>query len=204
MAMLKSLSSALKDPKNCDGLKLSLKETQLPEDIFKLTQLSEFYLEAPYLKELPSLLKLTKLKHFSLKASSFTGTLSDLFHHPSLQYLKVIETPVSDFTFKLEKHMAPLVSLTLKLCEIKKLPLELGELTTLQELYLPGNQLKELPFTIPGLVELKRLNLDSNSFEKFPDLIGHLPKLMHISIDHNKFNEAEKARIQRQFNITPN
>ena len=204
MAMLKSLSSALKDPVNCHSLKLSIKEVQLPEDIFKLTQLSELYLEAPYLKELPSLLKLGKLKHFSLKAPAFTGSLNEFFYHPSLQYLKVAETPVSDFNFKLEKHMAPLVSLTLKLCEIKKLPLELGELTTLQELYLPGNQLKELPFTMPGLVKLKRLNLDSNCFEKFPDLVGHLPKLMHLSIDHNKFNEAEKARIQRQFNIIPN
>lgn len=204
MAMFKSLSAALNDSFNCHSLKLSIKGKQFPEDLFKLANLTELYIEASDLKELPSLTRLTKLKYFSLKASSFKGSLADLFLHQSLEHLKVTETPVPDFTFKLEKKMAPLLSLTLKDCGIQKLPLEIGELALLTELHLPANQLKELPFTMPGLVELKRLNLDSNSFETFPDIIGHFPRLKHLSIDHNKFSEAEKARIHRQFNLTPN
>lgn len=204
MAMYKTLAKALENKAECEMLKLTVKDKSLPSELFELERLSELYLEGSHLIELPDLSRLTHLRFLSVKAPAFLGSVEHLFQLPTLKVLKLIETPLAHFTFKLEKKMTPLTHLTMKKCALKKLPLELGELNNLQELFLPENLITELPFTFPGLVKLKRLNLDSNHFEKFPDLIGHMPALAHISIDHNKFNESEKARIQRQFNITPN
>jgi len=203
MGMFKSLAEAEKNPADCAVLKLTIKGSTLPEGLFKLAQLQELYLEAPLIKTLPDFSAFPKLRLLSIKAPSLESGIAALFLLPNLQNLKVLDTPLDPFTMKLEKKMAPLSSLSLKSCGIKKLPLELGELTLLQELGLQDNELAELPFTFPGLINLKRLNLDANRFTTFPDLVGELNKLQHISIDSNQFSESERARIQRQFNITP-
>lgn len=204
MAMFKSLPEALKDPASCTTLKLSVRGKEIPAELFQLHALKELYLEAPLLKELPSLAGLSKLQVVSLKAPVLNGEVSPLFHLPELKNLKLIETPLEPLKIELKSIMAPLQWLTMKSCGLRALPLELGELTKLEELVVPDNELKELPFTFVGLIKLKRLNLDGNAFVKFPDSIKELPQLHHVSIDGNHFSEAEKARIQRQFGLTPN
>ena len=204
MAMFKSLSEGLKNADSCTTLKLSLKGKELPPELFTLTKLEELYLEAPQLKELPDMMSFESLKLLSLKAVVFKGSVAELFHLPSLRNLKLIETPLEPLTIKLATKMAPLQWLTMKACGLKALPLEMGELATLEELILPDNALKELPFTFNGLIKLKRLNLDGNAFKKFPDHLNELKKLLHVSIDGNHFPDDEKARIQRQFGLSPN
>lgn len=203
MAMFKSLSEALKNSEQCTALKLTLKSPEFPAELFTLTNLQELYVEAPFLKTLPALGTLSQLQLLSLKAPVLQSPISELFLLPHLRNLKVLETPLEELTLKLQRPMAPLRFLTLKQCNLRKLPLELGEWQHLEELMLAHNHLSELPFTFNGLTKLKRLNLDSNAFTKFPDTISELPSLLHVSCDGNLFSEEEKSRIQRQFGLSP-
>jgi Leucine-rich repeat (LRR) protein len=120
---------------------------------------------------------------------------------PHLENLKIIDTPLASFLLPLGNAPAPLKSLTIKNCSLKKLPEEISMLWQIQEMNLSGNDLDNLPYSFMDLKNLRRLNLDHNEFRKFPDEIKRNPSLQHLSIDHNKFSEEEKERIQRQFHI---
>ncbi len=145
-----------------------------------------------------------KLKILSLKWPSFKGEISGVFTLPSLENLKIIETPLTRLTFPLGQINAPLKSLTIKNCGLTNLPEEFSMLTHIEELNLSGNDLTDLPHSFPAIRNLRRLNLDSNAFEKLPNLVKQMKKLSHLSIDNNKFSDDEKARIHREFNLWPN
>jgi leucine-rich repeat protein SHOC2 len=204
MKLYKNLTSALTERDNVRAIKLSLKDAQFPLGLFDLPNLEEAYLEGEC-KSFPNQIPgWSKLKILSIKWENFSGDLSPIFSLPSLENLKIIETPIKRFILPLGKINAPLKFLTIKSCNLEKLPEEISMCTQLQDLYLPGNKLTELPFAFKELQKLKRLNLDSNKFTQFPDQIKSMPNLGHLSIDGNLFSEDEKARIQREFHISPN
>ena len=203
MNLYKNLTSALKERDEVRAIKLSLKGT-FPIELFDLLNLEEVYLEGEC-ETFPDKIKgWEKLKILSIKWEKFKGDLSPVFSLPSLESLKIIETPIKTFLLPLGKINAPLRLLTIKSCGLQKLPEEISMFTKLQEFHLPGNQLTSLPFAFKELHQLRRLNLDSNSFKFFPDLIKSMKTLTHLSIDGNSFDEDEKARIQREFHIWPN
>lgn len=202
MKLYKSLSSALKEPHEVGALKLSL-AGKFPADIFKLPYLRELYLEGICSDfHLPDN-SFPELRILSLKCDSFQGELAEIFRLRHLENLKIIETPLKRLLLPIGAFHSSLKSLTIKSCELEGLPEEIESLQELSELYLSGNKLTALPHSFPGLSRLKRLNLDDNKFSQFPDLIQQMPQLKHLSIDGNDFSEDEKARIQRQFHITP-
>jgi Leucine-rich repeat (LRR) protein len=204
MKLYKNLTNALSEREAVRAIKLSLKDLNFPAGLFDLPHLEEAYLEGEC-KNFPDKIQgWNKLKILSIKWSNFTGDLSPLFSLPSLENLKIIETPIKTIILPLGKINAPLKFLTIKSCNLEKLPEEISMCTQLQDLYLPGNNLKELPFAFKELQKLKRLNLDSNAFANFPNQIKSMPNLGHLSIDGNLFSEEEKARIQREFNLSPN
>lgn len=63
---------------------------------------------------------------------------------------------------------------------------EFGNLTNLRELYLRDNQLSSLPQTFKKLTNLKSLSLASNQFKAFPTQIVALTNLKNLNIDSNK------------------
>lgn len=203
MNLYKNLTSALKEREDVKAIKLSLKGT-FPIELFDLLNLEEVYLEGECEKFPDKIKGWDKLKILSIKWEKFKGDLSPVFSLPSLESLKIIETPIKTFLLPLGKINAPLRLLTIKSCGLQKLPEEISMFTKLQEFHLPGNQLTSLPFSFKELHQLRRLNLDSNSFKVFPDLIKSMKTLTHLSIDGNSFDEDEKARIQREFHIWPN
>ncbi len=123
---------------------------------------------------------------------------------PHLENLKIIETPLDTFLLPLGFTPAPVKSLTIKDCGLKKLPEEISMLWNLREMNLSGNDLESLPKSFMDLQQLKRLNLDHNHFSTFPDAIKRMPHLKHLSIDHNVFPNEEKERIQREYHLWPN
>ncbi len=200
MKLYKNLNTALKESEEVEALKVTL-SGKFPHELFMLGNLRELYLEGD-IQELPRLGSLwPKLKVLSIKWPAFSGDLSGFFSLPSLENLKIIETPMKRLTLPLGHVNSPMKSLTIKSCDLTELPEEISMLTQLQELNLSGNELTALPHSFPALFHLRRLNLDSNNFERFPDLIKSMKTLSHLSIDGNKFAEEEKARIQRLFNI---
>lgn len=204
MKLYKNLTSALTERDDVRAIKLSLKDAQFPTGLFDLPNLEEAYLEGEC-KSFPNQISgWSKLKILSIKWANFSGDLSSVFSLPSLENLKIIETPIKTFILPLGRINAPLKFLSIKGCGLQNLPEEISMFTNLQEFHLPNNNLTTLPFAFRELKQLKRLNLDSNSFSHFPDLIKTMKTLTHLSIDGNAFDEDEKARIQREFHIWPN
>jgi len=201
--MFKNLKSALEERESVTALKLSVKDKNLPEELFHFPHLRELYLEAPALTELPSDMNAWReLTLLQLRAPGFKGSLAPLFHLPKLTNLKTAETPLHPLRLAIGGTKAPLRFLTLKDAGLQSLPEEFGELSTIEELHLPGNLLKSLPASFADLKKLKWINLDGNELEVFPEVLAKLPLLKHLSIDGNSFSEVEKERIQRKFNLT--
>ncbi len=202
MPMFKSLAKALEKRIEARALKLALKGSTLPAELFDLTELRELYLDAPELTTLPTLLPFSQLTHLEMSAPTLDGDLAPLFALKRLQVLKLHHTPLR--TLPLGHSTAPLRFLTLKACGLKNLPPEFGELLQeLEELSLASNELKELPGSFRELRKLKRLNLDANRLEIFPTVLGEMKNLKHLSLDHNLFSQDERERIQREYHLTP-
>lgn len=203
MKLFKSLAQATREREEVRALKINVKEESFPENLLDFPNLGELYLEGNC-KRFPSTPGWAQLKVLSIKWPLFNGDLSPLFDLPALENLKIIETPMKSFRLPLGHAAAPLKSLTIKDCNLEKLPEEISMLQEVTELNLSGNKLTRLPASFIALKNLKRLNLDKNSFSKFPDAIKSIPALGHLSIDGNQFPEEEKERIQREFHIWVN
>jgi Leucine-rich repeat (LRR) protein len=198
--LFKSLSSALANRNQVQALKITVKGEEFPQELLDFPQLKELYLEGPC-KKFPSEPNWKHLKILSIKWPEFLGDLSDIFALPCLENLKIIGTPLKQFLLPLGHAAAPLKSLTIKDCNLERLPEEISMLEGLNEMNLSGNKLTQIPVSFQDLTHLKRLNLDHNSFTHFPDIIKKAPALTHLSIDGNAFSDEEKARIQREYHI---
>lgn len=203
MKLYKSLSSALREREEVRFLKLTIKEEQLPPELFFFSELEELYLEGE-VTQVPHLGNpFPKLRVLSLVLPKFRGSLAEVFTLPSLENLKLQNTPQKMLLLPIGVVNTRLKFLTIKSCGLENVPEEIEALSALEEVNLSLNELSKLPQSLPGLTRLKRLNLDSNKFSKFPDIVKSVPALSHLSIDNNLFSEDERARIQRVFNITP-
>jgi len=179
--MFKNFKSALKNPKLVHSMKLESKELLFPDEMQTLIYLQELHIKSE------------KVENYVV-----------VFKLPLLKICKFIQTPLNNLSLPLGHISSPLKFLTLKDCKLSTLPEEIGMFSELEELNLSGNTLSELPYSMRDLKNLRRLNLDSNNFVNFPDLIKNLPRLHHLSIDNNNFSDEEKARVQREFNLTIN
>jgi len=72
---------------------------------------------------------------------------------------------------------------------LAKLPEEIGQLTSLRELYLYHNQLKELPGEIGKLTSLEVLKLYDNQVTALAVEIGQLTRLEVLYLDKNRLTE---------------
>lgn len=203
MKLYKNLSTALKEREDVRMIKLTLKDSTFPNELFDFPNLEEAYLEGECVNFPDTVSQWKNLRILSIKWEKFSGDLSGVLSLPKLENLKILETPMTRFLLPLGKINAPLKNLTIKGCGIEELPEEISMCVQLQDLSLPGNKLKVLPFAFKELSQLKRLNLDNNQFSKFPDQIKLMKNLGHLSIDGNKFSDDEKARIQREYHIWP-
>ncbi len=73
---------------------------------------------------------------------------------------------------------------------IKRLPVEIGTLTSLKHLYLKYNQLAEIPPEIGNLTNLQVLCLSFNQLTSLPPEIGKLTGLRYLHLDHNQLSEV--------------
>lgn len=201
MKIITNLKQALKTPFETKFLKLKISE-EIPRELTDLIYLEELYLEGNFTDFSLDLTSLTKLRLLSLQSSILktfpTSTLNSL----SLTNLKIIGGVFNHLTLPLEV-ISPLRSLTIKGTEIKSLPLEISQFEHLEEMNLSENKLSELPVSLMELKKLKRINIDKNEFEIFPPVIKTCVGLKYLSCDGNLFSEEEKARIQKEFNLTP-
>ena len=69
--------------------------------------------------------------------------------------------------------------------DLKSLPAEIGNLTSLVYLNLENNQLKSLPAEIGSLTSLGLFSVSNNQLQSLPAEIGNLTSLGLLSLDHN-------------------
>jgi Leucine-rich repeat (LRR) protein len=77
-----------------------------------------------------------------------------------------------------------------------ELPPEIGELSTLTHLELPGNRLSRLPPEFGNLKNLRGLNLSKNTLSLLPIEFGNLGKLRILHLNNNQFVEFPTVLLQ--------
>src|SRR5258708_30830560 len=78
-----------------------------------------------------------------------------------------------------------LVILNLSGLNLSQVPVELGQLTNLQELYLNSNQLSQVPVELGQLTNLQELDLNNNQLSQVPVELGQLTNLQQLYLSSN-------------------
>jgi Leucine-rich repeat (LRR) protein/GTPase SAR1 family protein len=146
------------------------KLTELPDSLWKLTQLTELNLSRNQLTTLPdSLGQLTQLTELHLSNNQLT-TLPDSLG----QLTRLTELDLSDN-------------------KLTTLPDSLGQLTQLTKLNLSNNKLTSLPDSLGQLTQLTELNLSLNKLTTLPPSLGQLTQLKHLLVNVNEFDELPEV-----------
>ncbi|KAK4255938.1 hypothetical protein QN277_008863 [Acacia crassicarpa] len=136
----------------------------LPSEFGSLIHLQQLILRDNLLEgTLPSSLgKLKELRLLDLSNNSLNGSILRSFARLPLVALGLSDNPISG-----------------------PIPKEIGEITTLEELYLRDNLLEgTLPSSLGKLKELLELVLSGNNFSGIiPESFGNMKKLKHIALD---------------------
>src|SRR6266436_2952057 len=133
--------------------------TQLPPELWQLTNLQEIYLDNNQLSQLPpDIGKLTNLQDLWLSRNQLSQLPPDIGKLTNLQELK------------LGKNL------------LSQLPPELWRLTNLKKLYLNYNQLDEIPPEIGQLTNLQELDLSNTKLKRLPTAIGQLTNLQTLNV----------------------
>ena len=72
--------------------------------------------------------------------------------------------------------------------QLQTVPKELGQLASLQTLYLNNNQLQTIPKELGQLASLQVLYLDNNQLQTIPKELGQLASLRYFQLDNNLKN----------------
>src|SRR5271170_6148939 len=76
--------------------------------------------------------------------------------------------------------------------QLQRVPKELGQLASLQTLYLDNNQLQIIPKELGQLVSLQELYLDNNKLQTIPKELGQLASLQILNLYNNKLQIIPK------------
>jgi Leucine-rich repeat (LRR) protein len=116
------------------------------------------------------------------EGSIFSTSMADCL--PCLQYFGVFYSQISALPINVG-NLSQLQEIHFKSNELTSLPESIGNLTQLQTLYSESNNMKTLPESIGYLSELKRLQLIRNGVTKLPASIGNLTKLEELVLTEN-------------------
>ncbi|XP_048133534.1 disease resistance protein TAO1-like [Rhodamnia argentea] len=137
-----------------------------------------------------------KIKMAKLKVLNLTGC-SDLLFTPEFSGYKDLEILILEGCSRLVKldtsigKLKRLVSLNLKFCSrLNWLPVELGGMTALKELFIDGTSVREIPISIGNLNQLETLSgFQCFPLTHLPSSVGYLTALSELSLDGAKITE---------------
>jgi Leucine-rich repeat (LRR) protein len=115
----------------------------------------------------------------------------------ALQKLLIKELPKedeigwSDYGVKVETE--EVVTLGLASCDLPRVPEDLGNLSSLKDLFMKFNNLTFLPESIGKLEKLTRLSFMQNQLTILPEAFGDLESLQECSISINKFKTLPES-----------
>ena len=134
-----------------------------PDWIDTMTNLTNIYLQANYLTELPEAIQfLTSLKTLDV----------------SQNYLSEIPSSIG--------KLGKLKSIILTHNKLTCLPDSLGNLSHLSSLLLSGNRLTQLPDSLHQCLHLEDIQMDLNNFTSLPSFLTRLPRLHRLSVCSNQ------------------
>ncbi len=107
-------------------------------------------------------------------------------------WLRIVDCGLSSLP-KAIGDLSSLQFLFLNNNNLTELPGEIGNLTSLEQLHLNNNKLTSLPESIRGLKSLEYLNLSNNLLSELPSSIEELPSLQDLFLEGNKFTEYPKS-----------
>jgi len=97
------------------------------------------------------------------------------------------------FTFGYMEESGHVVGLGLYKKKLSSLPESIGNLNSLKELYIGGNQLISLPESIGNLNSLQELDLSYNKLTSLPESIGNLNSLKKLDISNNQLTSLPES-----------
>ena len=188
-----------------------LKLTSIPEDVYKLTNLTVLDLSANEISLIPeSIGNLTNLTFLDLSANQISlipesiGNLTKLTYLDlSINQISLIPVSIGNLT-KLTHlvlteneislipesigNLTKLTFLRLTANEISLIPEFIGKLNNLIELYLSVNYISLIPESIGNLTNLSVLDLSRNQISLIPESIGNLTKLTYLDLSTNQIS----------------
>ncbi|MFN8343406.1 MAG: hypothetical protein U0X91_00275 [Spirosomataceae bacterium] len=177
-----------------------LKLKEVPEVIYRFTEMKELNLSGNELKEASiDLKRLPKLRHIWLNTNQLTETS---FHLPFNKTLKVLNIQGNRFADvpQAVRNCRKLTSLWLgynKLTELNRQ--SFSRLRKLQDLNLYSCDIQELPQSIVRLRRLEVLDLYYNELRILPKNLGQLKRLQQLALSNNQLTElpASLGRMKR-------
>ncbi|KAJ1470716.1 hypothetical protein T484DRAFT_3586035 [Baffinella frigidus] len=184
-------------------------------NFFRLPVLTELNMDQNELKEIPAAFAfLTNLKILSLKNNKLERISYQFCGIESLEELALS----CNFLEALPKFWGKLHNLKylwLSNNKLRELPVDemaklldydpktgeriisfskgIGGLTSLEELWIDGNDIQDIPKDIGELSSLRYINLRGNSIRTFPDEIKDLVSLQHLVATKNEISSLPKA-----------
>jgi Leucine-rich repeat (LRR) protein len=136
--------------------------TEVPPQVWQLTQLEELHLNINHISELPPEIgNLTNLRFLMLTQNQLHTLPPEIGQLQQLQILHVNVNRLITVPPEIGQ-LQQLQLLNLSINQITVLPPEIGTLQNLRQLFLGQNQLRHLPIELANLSNLESLFLDHN------------------------------------------
>jgi Leucine-rich repeat (LRR) protein/serine/threonine protein kinase len=171
--------------------------TEMPREVWQLTQLQQLWLVANHLTQLPSEIgQLTQLQELDLEGNHLTQLPPAIGQLMQLQKLDLGNNQLIQLPPEIGQLMR-LQFLRLTGNHLTQLPKEIGLLRQLQFLGLRGNQLTHLPSEMGQLRQLQMLKLENNQLTQLPPEMGQLTQLQELYLDNNPLQVPPPEVIQQ-------
>ena len=166
---------------------------EIPEDISKLTLLTNLSLSYNKLKKFPvNVIGLTALARLHFVGNELEEVPEDISKLTSLTYLNLSHNQLQEIPEGITK-LTSLIILNLSRNQLKEIPDTIKNLTSLTNLSLSNNQLQEIPDAIKNLTSLTHLSLFRNQLNKIPESISQLASMTSLLLSYNKLKDMPES-----------
>jgi internalin A len=179
---------------NWTELDLSGKKlTQIPPEIFQLSQLTKLNLRSNQITKIPdAIAALSNLQQLDLGVNQITKIPDAIAALSNLQRLDFSFNQITEIPDAIAA-LSNLDTLYLHSNQIKEIPDAIAALSNLDTLYLARNKITKIPDVIAALSNLQQLSFGSNQITKIPDAIAALSNLRELDIGNNQITEIPDA-----------
>ncbi len=180
------LKEALASKNKVTELRLGRKGlTEIPKEVFELTNLEELILYKNNITEIPPEIgKLKKLKRLALSRNKIKKIAPEIGNLTNLENLTLYFNEIDSLPEEIG-NLKNLDELNLAYNNLTKLPASLGNLNSLEILYLGHNHLTEIPKELGKCDRLVILNIGKNDLKALPRELGDIVTLNELNLSHS-------------------